>query len=666
MPYQQNYSLERNRTGPGAPNNRGYGNLISNVRSSSYSTHQTSQRRNLRSPSHRNDTNSYSTFHPQANVEFYTFKTKIGQEEGPTVKIQKQEPSTINQIDMVNWFDQFNSIVKANGWSHDHSLQALRLICDSVYHDSIAKCSDIISALIQLRTYIFPSSRFIEFESQLKFLNVRQFQSVTLYAKEFRRILNMANYCLPDDQQLTNREIFTLFCKGLHHNQKLTVVKEGKFDIEEIAVLLDTQRSLSELIELPQERYNTQINHYPTNRQRNGYQRTPQNRRTHRFSNYKERCKVHPSSNHTNSECYKQGFRKETKEMGTNNSKGHLIRELDAPTPLEFRGKINNKLVVINFDSGTVRSYISKDLVKPNEIREILPPYMIRVADGRQVKIKHKVVKDISFNSLPHKQYTIEAYILPNIPVDVIIGLDFMKKHKIKIDSENEVIHINDSEIEFKESVHHNHESEFGIASRNNVECSFPDNELEEKVLFIDDTNCEQLIENFKQLNRNTGVAKNVSVKIKLTDDIPIKSKPFRLAYNLVKPCQHEISRLLHEGIIRKSTSPYSCPAFPIRKKSGEIRLIVDFRQLNRKIIIDNFPFPTAEDLLINLKNSSWFSKIDLKNGYNQGLVAPEDCHKTSFVLPFGQFEYMRLPFGLASAPRKFQRYISSLFANDS
>ena len=92
--------------------------------------------------------------------------------------------------------------------------------------------------------------------------------------------------------------------------------------------------------------------------------------------------------------------------------------------------------------------------------------------------------------------------------------------------------------------------------------------------------------------------------------------------------------------------------------------MVTDYRRLNSLTIKDNHPIPKIQDQLISLRGQKYFSTIDLNSGYYQICMEPEDIHKTSFSLPFGQFEYIRMPFGLTNAPRTFQRAMTKLLGH--
>ena len=82
----------------------------------------------------------------------------------------------------------------------------------------------------------------------------------------------------------------------------------------------------------------------------------------------------------------------------------------------------------------------------------------------------------------------------------------------------------------------------------------------------------------------------------------------------------------------------------------------VDYRSLNMVTVSEQWPLPRIDDILDGLLCSKWFSTLDLKTGYYQVAMSPNSIAKTAFVTPDGNWECLRLPFGLRNAPSHFSK----------
>jgi ribonuclease HI len=155
--------------------------------------------------------------------------------------------------------------------------------------------------------------------------------------------------------------------------------------------------------------------------------------------------------------------------------------------------------------------------------------------------------------------------------------------------------------------------------------------------------------------------------KIPLKEDArPFKQKLRQINPTLLPVMEREVKKLLDAQIIVPLRySSWVANLVPVRKKSGEIRLCVDFRNLNRSSRKDNYPLPNMEHILQRVTGASRISMIDGFSGYNQISVMPEDREKTAFTTPWGTFMYAKMPFGLMNAGATFQRAMDIAFIGE-
>ena len=160
-----------------------------------------------------------------------------------------------------------------------------------------------------------------------------------------------------------------------------------------------------------------------------------------------------------------------------------------------------------------------------------------------------------------------------------------------------------------------------------------------------------------------TTAARITPHKIVVQDHPPIKQKMRRISPKLLASAYAEVDRLLAEGIVKSSESPWSsCPVI-VLKKDGSIRFCIDYRQLNKITKEDAYPLPHMDSLLDNLGNAKYLSKIDLRQAYHQIPLEESSKEGTAFAIPGkGLFQFTRLPYGLTNAPASFQRAMDNIF----
>ena len=118
----------------------------------------------------------------------------------------------------------------------------------------------------------------------------------------------------------------------------------------------------------------------------------------------------------------------------------------------------------------------------------------------------------------------------------------------------------------------------------------------------------------------------------------------------------------LKKGFIRPSVSPWGASVLFLKKKGGTLRLCVDYRQLNKMTVKNNYPLPRIDDLFDQLKGASVFLKIDLRFGYHQLRIKDTDVHKTTFRTWYERYEFLVMPFGLTNAPVAFMDLMNRVF----
>jgi hypothetical protein len=142
----------------------------------------------------------------------------------------------------------------------------------------------------------------------------------------------------------------------------------------------------------------------------------------------------------------------------------------------------------------------------------------------------------------------------------------------------------------------------------------------------------------------------------------PISRRPYRMPPNELAELKIQLNELLKKGLIHPSSSPWGCPAIFVKKKDQSLRMCVDYRLLNVVTIKNKYPLPRIDILFDQLSKTKVFSKIDLRSGYHQIKIRPEDIPKTAFSTRYGLYEYLVMSFGLTNASAHFMYMMNSVF----
>ena len=174
-----------------------------------------------------------------------------------------------------------------------------------------------------------------------------------------------------------------------------------------------------------------------------------------------------------------------------------------------------------------------------------------------------------------------------------------------------------------------------------------------------------KLLDDYPTLFGNGGKLKNTTVSLNIDQTVPPKFHKVRpLPYTLRDKVEEELDRLVTVGTISPvSTSKWASLIVPVVKSDGSVRICGDYKvAVNKALVSDIYPLPTAEDLFASLAGGKVFSKLDLTNTYQQLAVSEESREILTINTHKGLFTYNRLPFGISSAPAVFQRTLEELF----
>ena len=258
---------------------------------------------------------------------------------------------------------------------------------------------------------------------------------------------------------------------------------------------------------------------------------------------------------------------------------------------------------------------------------------------------------------LPYSDALIKFFHLKELKsFDAIIGHDTLKELKAVIDTSNERLIL---ENQFVIPL-----LQYKLQEVNKI--NIRDSHLDEYQR--DELN--KILKKFQDLfqppDEKLPFTTRVKADIKTTDENAVYSKTYPYPQALKSEVNKQVEKLLHDGIIRPSHSPYNSPVWIVPKKldasnEKKYRMVIDYRKLNSKTISDRYPIPDTSAVLANLGANKYFTTLDLASGFHQIPVSEKDIEKTAFSVNNGKYEFIRLPFGLKNAPSIFQRVMDDV-----
>ena len=142
----------------------------------------------------------------------------------------------------------------------------------------------------------------------------------------------------------------------------------------------------------------------------------------------------------------------------------------------------------------------------------------------------------------------------------------------------------------------------------------------------------------------------------------PVKHKLRYVAPELKQELEKQLDSQLKKGVIRPSKSPYGARPIFLKKKTGEWRIVLDYRDVNKQMVSDAYPIPLLWGNLQEAAGYSWYVTLDANWGF-WNVPLEEECKPfTAFVTHRGTFEFNVIPFGIKNSPGEFQRAMDQAF----
>lgn len=269
-------------------------------------------------------------------------------------------------------------------------------------------------------------------------------------------------------------------------------------------------------------------------------------------------------------------------------------------------------------------------------------------------KINFKQSAEIHFKIL-HFSWTYKFYIAPKLPTPIVLGANFLRKSQAVIDMAR-------LQVTFP------YGPNMAMAVR-----PWRNEEQPGEVTYavgenLDSNQVAQIHRLMKQfpdtVTPRLGRTSLIEYDIKVKSDKVVRSRPYQFAPPKLKALRDHITDLLDKGIIRESASEYSCPGFLVPKKGNKTRFVVNYKQLNNQIELESTPMPTVETAFQYMGQAKWYTLLDLNSAYLQIPLTERSRKYTAFVVPFGQFEFQVVPFGISTGSQVLTRLIDKIFGD--
>ena len=154
--------------------------------------------------------------------------------------------------------------------------------------------------------------------------------------------------------------------------------------------------------------------------------------------------------------------------------------------------------------------------------------------------------------------------------------------------------------------------------------------------------------------------------KMRIDESVAPVIKPARrIPIAMEQKVKDELDRMTRLGVIKPEPEPTEWVSYMVaaKKKSGEIRICIDPKDLNHALLRPHHPMKTVEDVASRMAGATVFSTLDAKASFWQMKLDQASSKRTTFATPFGRYRFLRMPFGISTASEVYQRTMEHLFA---
>lgn len=247
-----------------------------------------------------------------------------------------------------------------------------------------------------------------------------------------------------------------------------------------------------------------------------------------------------------------------------------------------------------------------------------------------------------------HLELDLHIVLDHELPADILIGRDILNIPGLKVT-------LSHSGIMMTREEHHKAAANIWQLSSRSINTDIKNKEEIERLMSL----LKKYEDYFREGISGSRIATGeLSIRLKNPDKI-VNRRPYRLTPVEREKVKTMIKELQDKNIIRESNSPFASPIIMVKKKNGEDRLCVDYRELNANTVRDHYPLPLISEQLDQLADAKYYTCLDMAAGFHQVPISATSIEKTAFVTPDGQYEYLTMPFGLTNAPSVYQRAIN-------